>query len=188
MTVVARVTAMAVAAAATVMAPGIGGGTPPAADNIELTRMFQEDQGDRQPGLHGIDWSVVKPRDDARLARARELYEAGALRTGADWWHAAMILQHSSEADDYLLAHEMSVAAAIKGEKNGPWLAAASEDRFLMKIGRKQRFGTQYEPSDEAGKFRLAATDPGVTDQLRAALNAPSLAEAKATASRFDKK
>jgi hypothetical protein len=98
------------------------------------------------------------------------------------------ILQHSSEADGYLLAHEMSVAAVIRGEENGRWLAAASEDRFLMKIGRKQRFGTQYEPSDVAGKFRLAATDPGVTDQLREILNAPSLAEAKATASRFDKK
>jgi len=31
--------------------------------------MFQEDQDDRKPRLHGIDWAVVKPRDDARLAR-----------------------------------------------------------------------------------------------------------------------
>lgn len=178
---------LAVAAIAA-LAPIVQGRSMPAGDNAELTRMFREDQDDRKPGLHGIDWAVVKPRDDARLARARELYASGGLRTGADWWHAAMILQHSSDADDYLLAHEMSVAAVVKGDENAKWLVAASEDRFLMRIGRKQRFGTQYEPADEPGKYRLASTDPAVTDELRAVLNAPSLAEANAGATQFDKK
>ena len=161
--------------------------TPPPADNPELERMFQEDQADRKPGLHGIDWSVVKPRDDARLQRTRELYAAGALRTGPDWLHAALILQHSSEADDYLLAHEMCVAALALGEKGARWLVAATEDRFLMAIGRKQRFGTQYQPASEPGKFQLAPTDPQVTDELRVALGAPPLGVAKATEGRFDK-
>ena len=98
-----------------------------------------------------------------------------------------MILQQGNEVDDYLLAHEMSVAAVAKGEVDAKWLAAATEDRFLMKIGRKQRFGTQYQP-DETGKFRLAPTDTQVTDDLREALGTPSLAEAKAMESRFDKK
>jgi hypothetical protein len=168
--------------------PVVRGQSPPPTDNAELARMFQEDQDDRKPGLHGIDWAVVKPRDDARLERTRQLYASGGLRTGADWFHAALILQHSSEADDYLLAHEMCMAAVTKGEMEAKWLAAASEDRFLMRIGRKQRFGTQYEPADEPGKFRMAPTDPQVTDDLRAVLGTPSLAEAKATASRFDKK
>ena len=82
----------------------------------------------------------------------------------------------------------MSVAAVVRGEENAKWLVAATEDRFLMKIGRKQRFGTQYEPGDEPGKHRIADTDPQVTDELRAVLNAPSLAEAKAAASQFDEK
>lgn len=131
------------------------------ANNPELERMFQEDQADRKPGLHGIDWSVVKPRDDARLQHTRELYAAGALRTGPDWLHAALILQHSSEPDDYLLAHEMCVAALALGEKGAKWLVAATEDRFLMAIGRKQRFGTQYEPASEARAFwtRMARTN-----------------------------
>jgi hypothetical protein len=159
---------------------------PPPSDNAELTACFRS--RDRKPGLHGIDWSVVKPRDDARLERTRELYNSGGLRTGADWLHAALILQHSSEPGDYLLAHEMCVAALAEGEKGAKWLVAATEDRFLMGIGRKQRFGTQYEPADDPGKFRLAPTDPQVTDELRAAVGTPSLAEAKATASRFDKK
>lgn len=160
---------------------------PPPADNAELGRMHQEDQADRKPGAHGIDWAVVKPRDDARLARVRELYASGALRTGTDWLHAAMILQHGNEAEDFLLAHEMCVAALALGEPGAKWLAAASEDRFLRKIGRKQRFGTQYEAAEPA-RFELAPTDSGVTDALRAALGAPSLAEAKARESRFNKK
>jgi len=82
----------------------------------------------------------------------------------------------------------MCVAALAQGENGAKWLVAATEDRFLMGIGRKQRFGTQYEPADEPGQFRLAPTDPRVTDELRAAFGTPSLAEAKATASRFDKK
>jgi hypothetical protein len=188
MKVYGRPASVALIAVATVVAPVVRGQNSPPNDNAELARIFQEDQDDRKPGLHGIDWAKVKPRDDARLARTRELYASGALRTAADWFHAALILQHSSEADDYLLAHEMSVAAVVQGEKDARWLAAASEDRFLMKIGRKQRFGTQYEPADEPGKYRLAPTESQVTDELRAVLGTPSLAEAKATASRFDKK
>src|SRR6476659_216427 len=103
--------AVLVAVATAVVAPVVRGQTSPPSDNAELARMFQEDQDDRKPGLHGIDWAKVKPRDDARLARTRELYASGALRTGADWFRAALILQHSSGADDCLLAHEMRVAA-----------------------------------------------------------------------------
>jgi hypothetical protein len=188
MTVFAWRPSVALVALAAVVAPVVRGQNSPSTDNVELARLFHEDQEDRKPGPDGIDWAKVKPRDDARLTRTRELYASGALRTGADWFHAAMILQHSGEADDYLLAHEMSVAAVVQGEKDARWLAAASEDRFLMKIGRKQRFGTQYEPAAELGRYRLAPTEPQVTDELRAVLGTPSLAEAKATATRFDKK
>ena len=164
-----------------------GSGDAPA-DNAELARLFKEDQDDRKPAVTDIDWKVVKPRDDARLARVKELYAAGRLQTGPDWLRAALILQHGNEADDFLLAHEMCIAAVAKGEDGARWLAAASEDRFLRKIGRPQRFGTQWEPGDTPGTFTLAPTDAGVTDQLRAALGVPPLAESKANEKQFDKK
>jgi hypothetical protein len=180
--------AAVLAVVTTAVAPVVRGQASPPSDNAELARIFQEDQDDRKPGLHGIDWAKLKPRDDARLARIRELYASDALRTGADWFHAALILQHSNEADDYLLAHEMSVAAVALGHKEARWLTAASEDRFLRRIGRKQRFGTQYEPADRPGSLDLAPTEPQVTDALREVLGIQSLAEAKAAASQFDKK
>src|SRR6185369_13021089 len=94
--------AVLLAAVTVVVAPVVRGQTSPPSDNAELARIAQEDQDDRKPGVHGIDWAKVKPRDDARLARIRELYASGVLRTGGDWFRAALIFQHGSEADDYL--------------------------------------------------------------------------------------
>jgi hypothetical protein len=129
----------------------------------------------------------VGKRDKARLQRVRELYTGAALQTGEDYWHAAMVLQHSSEATDYLLAHELCVVAIAKGFDRAKWLAAASEDRFLQNIGRSQRFGTQYTASGPNAPYRLAPVEDGVTDVLRREFNAPTLVEAKAREAEMNK-
>jgi hypothetical protein len=150
-------------------------------DNEELANLYQEDQGDRTPpNGKAVDWTVVGPRDKARLARVKELYTQNHLHTGADYYHAALILQHGDAPEDFLLAHELCIVAISKGNRNGRSLAAASEDRFLMNIGRPQRFGTQYRADPITAPFRLYRVDSGVTDELRRALDVPSLAEAKA--------
>ena len=112
------------------------------------------------------------------------------MKSGGDYYYAAMILQHSHEADDYLLAHELCIVAIGKGEARAKWLAAATEDRFLMDIGRPQRFGTQYrpEPPESDGPIRLYKVDAGVTDGLRREFKAPTLAEARAKEAMFNKK
>jgi hypothetical protein len=148
-------------------------------DNPELSRLYDEDQADRKPGEgKAIDWSVVGPRDQRRESRVTDLYKAGALHTGKDYHRAAMVLQHAHRPDDYLLAHEFCVAALAKDEREARWLAAATEDRFLMNIGRPQRFGTQYRSSGNE-PVRLYEVSPGVTDSLRAEFGVPSLAEAR---------
>ncbi len=147
-------------------------------DSEELARLYAEDQADRMPkDGKAIDWSVVGPRDKARLACVKELYAGGKLRTGADYYHAAMVLQHAAEPADYLLAHELCVVAVGKGEKRQV-LAAASEDRFLMSINRPQRFGTQLR-ADAGGPFRLDKVEESVTDELRKELGVPTLEEAR---------
>ncbi|PTX91253.1 hypothetical protein [Opitutus sp. ER46] len=153
-----------------VATPAPGAVSPEAvADNPELARLFREDQDDRQAG-QVIDWSKVIPRDAARVKRAKELYNRGLLRTGGDYFHAAMVLQRADAADDFLLAHELCIVALLKGEKRARWLAAASEDRFLLKIGRPQRFGTQYRGRGDAAAE--PATGPAaVSDALRREFN-----------------
>ena len=150
-------------------------------DNEELARLYCEDQADRTSANGDeIDWKVVVQRDSARLARVKELYARDELHTGADYYHVAMILQHGDRPDDYLLAHELCIVAIMMGEERAKWLAAASEDRFLMSIERPQRFGTQYRSDQKAGLFRLYEVDKNITDAVRREFNVPSLEEAKA--------
>ena len=86
--------------------------------------------------------------DQVRLARVLELVHAGALETPADSYHAAMVLQHGSEPDHFLLAHLLATSAALQGDERGAWLSAASLDRYLQRIDRPQWFGTQYQRKD----------------------------------------
>lgn len=157
-------------------------------DNEELERLFREDQLDRSE-MNGrpIDWKAVDARDKTREKRVKELYASNQLYTGADYYHVAMVLQHASTPEDYLLAHELCVVAISKGDERAKWLAAASEDRFLMEIGRPQRFATQFR-SEGNSPMRLYQTDQAVTDELRRALNVPSLAQAKMREARMNKK
>lgn len=157
-------------------------------DSEELARLFREDQSDRASrDGKPIDWKAVDARDHAREKRVKEFYANNQLHTGADYYHVAMVLQHASDPEDYLLAHELCVVAISKGEERAKWLAAASEDRFLMQIGRPQRFATQFR-SEGNSPMRLYQTDQGVTDELRQALNVPSLAQAKLKEARMNKK
>lgn len=159
----------------------------PASDRQDLVRMFEEDQTDREAPT--IDWKVVVPRDNARLARVKELFAAGALHSGGDYYRSALILQHGTVPDDFLLAHEFCVAAMALGKADEAtrWLAAASEDRFLMNLDRPQRFGTQYR-SDGSEPMHLYKVGEGVTDELRGIMATPTLAGAKAREAEFAKK
>jgi hypothetical protein len=173
------------AMAATLAARGVGDRASAAPveadrpDNEELARLYNEDQGDREPaGGKPINWAIVGPRDRAREARVKALFESGEIRSGKDYHRAAMVLQHAATPDDYLLAHEFCVVALAQGEREARWLAAATEDRFLMNIDRPQRFGTQYRSSGD-GPMKLYRVGPGVTDALRKEMGVPTLAEAR---------
>ena len=160
-------------------------------DNAELARLHNEDQADRTPADgKAIDWSKVGPRDKARLDRTIELYKQNQLNTANDYYHAALILQHGRVPEDFLLAHEFCVVAISKGknDKHTRWLAAASEDRFLMNIGRPQRFGTQYQAYPANAPYKLYKVDESVTDELRRQMNTPTLAEAQQREVELNKK
>ena len=158
-------------------------------DNAELARLYREDQSDRADGTK-TDWSKVGPRDKARLARTKELYRENQLNTANDYYHAALILQHGHVPEDFLLAHEFCVVAISKGrnDKYTRWLAAASEDRFLMNIGRPQRFGTQYQAIPANAPYKLYNVDEGVTDELRRQMSTPTLDQAKLREIELNKK
>ena len=151
-------------------------------DNQELRRIHDEDQSDRSPqDGRPVDWATVGPRDLARLARVKALFAENRLKTANDFYHAAMVLQHGVSPEDFLLAHDFCVVALTKGKNDEEtrWLAASAEDRFLMNIGRPQRFATQFR-SDGRGPMALWSVDATVTDELRLLMGGDSVAEAKA--------
>jgi tetratricopeptide (TPR) repeat protein len=147
-------------------------------DNAELRRLHDDDQAARHGGTSSEE---IKRGDAARRARALELYRAGALRTAADFYHAAVLFQHDLTIESSLLAHELSVAAVILGEPRAKAWVAMTEDRLLKLLGRKQRFGTQFSSRSDRneGRVELDELEEGVTDTLRAVYGVPSLDSAR---------
>lgn len=146
-----------------------------ASNSGELAAIFKADQADRQ-GI--IDWHAVSERDEAREKRVREILASGGIQTPGDYYHAAMVFQHSTDGDGMHLAHELAMIGASLGDRKCRWLAAASYDRLLNRLGQQQRFGTQYLGTN--GPPTLGPVLPGVPDSMRAALNVPTLEQAKA--------
>jgi hypothetical protein len=159
-------------------------------DNQELKSLCAQDQSDRTPAKgKPIDWANVGPHDQARLKRVKEFYRQNLLKTANDYDCAATVLQHGQAPEDFLLAHEFWVVAISMGKNDRETLAmaASSEDRFLMNIGRPQRFGTQARSVDN-GPVTLYPVDEAVTDELRRVMGTHSLAEIKAHLAEMNKK
>lgn len=154
--------------------------------NAEMRAIFEADQADRRAGPD-IDWSVVAPRDRARRERTLELLNAGLLRSGDDFWHAAFVFQHGGETRSYLLAHSFATIAAARGRSDARWIAAATLDRYLQSIGQQQVFGTQYltrpgEPTTQEPYDREL-----IPDALRQAMGVPAIVVQEQRAREMDR-
>jgi hypothetical protein len=140
----------------------------------ELRQLFEADQADHNPPAgRALDEKAVAGRDETRRERVLELYRGSALKTGAEFFHAATVLQRARTADELLLAHDLAVAALIRGDSRARILAAATEDRFLLAIGRPQRFGTQAVAPD-GGAAKAPAAEAGASDALRQVFGVPA--------------
>ncbi len=150
-----------------------------ARQNQELSRLYAEDQADRAGGFASIDWSKVTPRDHAREKRIDEIVASGKARVADDWFHAAMVHQHGDGLESIRKAHSYALAASAidPAFKSARWLAAASEDRLLVRQGKKQRWGTQYSKKGDGVPWKLDDYEPATTDEERAVWNVPPIAE-----------
>ncbi|MBI4747500.1 MAG: hypothetical protein HY774_03385 [Acidobacteria bacterium] len=142
----------------------------------ELFTMYKEDQAERIP--EEINWKVVSRHDEQRRAKVKQFIKAGRLKTGHDYYHAAMIFQHSLKSEDYLMAHQFC-KKALELDPNveqAKWLSAATWDRYLWSVGKPQIYGTQSKM--ENNQWTVEPFDQkAVTDQERAQLNVPSIQE-----------
>ncbi|MDQ6669422.1 MAG: hypothetical protein M3069_01430 [Chloroflexota bacterium] len=120
--------------------------------------------------------------DWRRRRRVKHLLKDGLLEAPQDYYHAAMVLQHSLVVADYWQAHQLALRAVELGYTQARWLAAATLDRWLMRQGKPQKYGTQYTMVGARWKvwawgkrFRLWDVDPATTDAERAEWGVPAL-------------
>jgi hypothetical protein len=146
----------------------------------ELQEIVNADQAARQASLPRDDAAVQKFIADDRERREKvvALLNAGKVHTGVDFDNASLVFQHGETPGDFLTAHELAILAFVKGRRTS--LVATAEDRFLVNIGRVQRFGTQFK-SGKDGKMKLSPVSEGhptdVSDPLRRDLFLPTVTE-----------
>jgi TonB family protein len=133
--------------------------------NACLQQMAEQDQYDR---LHNVP--DEGSHDAAHQVQVRKLLAGQQLRTGRDYYNAALILQHGDSASDYLKANELAKKALELNPHDRPakTLIAQSWDRYLRRLGQPQWYGTQRFARDGREYMQWVDTTKVTEDERRA--------------------
>ncbi len=142
--------------------------------NAEMKAIFDDDQKVRTAPQS--DGQAMSRTDAERRGRTRKLLAAGALHTGKDFEEAAFVFQHGDTPADYLLAHTLAMVAVAKGDSMAIWIAAATLDRYLQRIGQRQILGTQYLIGPDHRWTQEPYDRELVSEALRGLIGVPSQA------------
>jgi hypothetical protein len=108
-----------------------------------------------------------------RCQRVIDLYAEGAIIEPRDYFHAAVVLLYGEKSAHYELSRNFSRRAAKEGESRAWTVSAMAWDRWLLAVGKPQRFGTQIIRKD--GRWSLGNVDPQISDIDRAFYGVPPL-------------
>jgi hypothetical protein len=148
-------------------------------DNPRLVAMYAEDQSDR------VDWKNHKltsekllERDAQRRAEVLALLAAGQVRTGHDFFCAAVVFHHGQTLDHYRTATSLAWMGMTldPANKDHRYLVASSWDRFMMKQNRPQWYGTKCVYEDHRLIALYPVDETAVTDEDRARFDLKPLA------------
>jgi hypothetical protein len=143
-----------------------------APDNDEMTAIVAKDQADRAANSH-IDEHAMEKADSERRLQTEALLEKGLLHSGPDFDHAALIFQHGTTSNNYLLAHVLAVIAVSKGQSGAVWISAATLDRYLQSLHQPQIFGTQYKVLNKDPSTQEPYNRSLISDALRTYMGVP---------------
>ncbi|MCL1112041.1 hypothetical protein L2703_00220 [Shewanella basaltis] len=130
----------------------------PATFASELEKMAEEDQLARSGDYEKIDWLAVAKDDQIRRNRVKEILSDNRAFTAKDYYSAALIMQHGKTPEDYLAAFQYAKKAKDIDPKDegAAWLSCAAEDRYLLKVNKKQVWGTQLESKlNKVGTYEI---------------------------------
>ena len=141
-----------------------------------LRAIRDEDQADR----HGDPADDIIERDKARRREVAALFGEGCLRTAQDHHDAALVFQHGQVPDHYYQAYLFARRAVALGDEEASWLVPRAIDRYLLSSGYAQLFGSNFTCQQGEDGERSCCMEPaanGFTDEQRAAMGEPPLAE-----------
>lgn len=152
-----------------------------------LKTHFEDDAAREKGDWKTIDWERVAREDLARRNEIIILLAAGKITRAESLYHAAMVFQHGNCPEHFELTAELALRAIELGHEKANWLYAAGTDRYLMNLGKAQKYGTQFSKTAD-GVWRLYEVDPTVSDEERARFNVPSLSVARERARKLNEK
>lgn len=154
-------------------------------DNPQMAEIAAADQAHRKDSLH-TDWSKVEHADAERRVATASLLSQGQLHSGHDFESAALVFQHGSSPDDYLLAHTLALVAVSKGQSGAVWISAATLDRYLQSVHQPQIFGTQFATPDREATSQEPYNRKLISDSLRQEMAVPDLAAQDVQRQQYD--
>lgn len=145
-----------------------------------LEKIIDDDQLDREGSLDKINPELFSERERDRYQRLLEIFAQYDQRSQdfspKDLYHLAFLFHHGSTSEDYRRAHMLALEAERQGSEDAKWLTAATEDRYLLSLGKKQKWGTQFVPTED-GSQRLAPMEDDaisrITNKMRQSKNVP---------------
>jgi hypothetical protein len=140
--------------------------------SVRMASLIFVDQAVRQIPVD-FDPQKVSEKDTLRRIEVLDLIENGEIHSGRNLVYAAFIFQHGDCSAHYQFANRLAQIAMEAGYTDAKWIYAASLDRYLMSIGKLQKYGTQYSWIE--GEYQLYPVDPTTTDEERAKYNVPAL-------------
>jgi hypothetical protein len=108
-----------------------------------------------------------------RCERVITLHEQGFVLDARDNFHAALVMLYGERVSHYQMSRTCAYQSAKDGEERAWTLYAMAWDRWLLALGKPQRFGTQIVK--QHGEWSLSTVDPAVTDNERAFYGVPPL-------------
>ena len=134
--------------------------------SLELKAIAEQDQADRVLPFDQIDWLKVSPRDLQRRIRVAAIFAEGCFKVSSDYASAALVYQHGTAADHFFQTYLCASRAVSLGDDSQRWLVASGLDRYLVKVGRKQLFGTQFGRPG-TGPWCIQPVEPSFPEQRR---------------------
>lgn len=158
----------------------------------KIYKLFIEDQRDRSSKVlvratsDPKKWKLIEKRDLQRRLELGKILNKKIFLSGEDYLMAGMIFQHGTKISDSKKAIFLAKKAIELDNEKAKWLYAATTDRLLMKKGKKQKYGTQYQK--KGSKWILYPVDRKTTDKERAKYNVIPLKKAIEKVKMWNKK